>query len=140
MSSLIRELAPQYSQTCESCNTCLTFETEDVSIGEGGLPYIVCPKCGDRVYLDDEAFDLRLTPDSIQYPQHFFNHTGGIDITDKEVNNWVHEIIGTLKTASNDTFEYGVVSNGNTCALGIKDDGKYMVFVMKDYERVDFDA
>lgn len=137
---MIRELAPQYSQTCESCNTCLTFETEDVSIGEGGLSYIVCPKCGDRVCLCDDAFDLQLTPDNIQYPQRFFNYVGGVNIPDSEVNNWVHEIMDDLKMASNDTFEYGVVSSGNTCVLSIKDDGKYIVFVMKDYECVEFDA
>ena len=127
---MIRELAPQHSQTCELCNTCLAFEDEDISIGEGGLPYIVCPKCGNRVYLEDESFDLQLTPDNIQYPQHFFNYVGWVNIPDSEINNWVHEIMDNLKVASNDTFEYGVVSSGNTCVLGVKDDGRYIVFVM----------
>lgn len=135
---MIRELTPQQSQTCELCNTCLTFETEDVSIGEGGISYIVCPKCGERVYLYDDAFDLQLTPDNVQYPQHFFSYMGGEGVSDDMVNDWVHIVMKNLKESKGD-FEYSSTSSVNTCVLGIKDEESYLVFVMKDYECVEFD-
>lgn len=70
---------------CEGCASELEYMKSDMRIGAMGCMYVDCPLCGCDNLLDDNEYNIDLTPDNIEFPIHFWHtskEAGAVDICD----------------------------------------------------------
>lgn len=128
--------------TCPECNNEFKVSDNDErEYGEYGCAFIECPRCGEKVWLEDEE-GLYINEHNIEFPQHFSHSAveeGAVEIGNEWINKEVKDILGRLRnsTDSND-FLYSAI--GNAVVLGFKhDDGNIAIFVAKNYYSFDAD-
>ena len=131
---------------CEHCDSILKVEEVDLTCGALGLMYFRCPVCKRKscIYELDE---IELTKDNIIFPQHFWHHTNGVDISPGDIKKWINDAIDFFRE-NPDAFVY-VTGSGNTSVLvqNYSGDEEYVVSVTKDcyethipYEKEDYVA
>lgn len=108
---------------CEHCCSEFEYEESDIEIGQLGCAYVKCPLCGYENYLEDERYELRLTPNNLEFPKHFYRFC-----KDKD-----------SKEISNESSDYYYAGTGDTLVIVFKMDGdeSYSVIVCKDRYETD---
>ena len=126
---------------CDECRARLTYDEDDIEIGQFGLEQIKCPVCGEILMVGDE--ERKILPN---YPKTFHHFDGkiGHDLTDTEINQHLISVMKTIKHEPN--REYAYCSSDDTAVIGMNM-GSEMVFVvgkkyyedaieMEDWERL----
>lgn len=89
-----------YRVTCNDCGCVFDCEKEDVSTGEYGCPYAICPSCGERAYFDCEEIEKKITLDNLVYPDDFW--VSGKDtayhVSDDEVRGMIKDAVHEATT------------------------------------------
>ena len=121
-----------YRVFCEECGAELEYTAEDTYIGALGGREIICPACGEKVFLE-EPYGVELDSSNIEFPLHFFAPSdSAVDISDIKIQEWVREY---LKRAESDVDEHGYyyTGSGNTMVFVFKYEEEYVVYVTKKY-------
>lgn len=83
--------------TCYNCYSELQYDETDMAMGYGGYMEIVCPLCGGVNALEDNEHNIKLTPDNIEFPVHFWHtckENGAVDICNtKEIREYLRKAI-----------------------------------------------
>ena len=120
-----------YRAKCDECGKWLEYEEEDTYIGALGGRELICPACGERVYVEQpEGIDLNSS--NIEFPKHFMSPDKAKDINDAEIQKWVRECLGR---AESDLEEWGhyYAGSGNTIVFVFKYEDEYDIYVTKKY-------
>lgn len=120
-----------YNTICDECQTELEFEESDTYIGGYGGRELICPECGQKIYIDElEGIDL--DENNIEFPVHFI-HTSdrAININDDEIQKWVRECLNGAKDAPDGGFS--IIASGDTVVIALKFTDVYDIYVAKKY-------
>ncbi len=122
--------------TCIHCGTVAEVNFDEAFMGEYGLYFYVCPKCGKITPLEADLYVNKdeLTIDNITYPVHF--HTvieEDMDISDGEISTIIRDRLKNLRESGNE-IDWSI--NGDTMIFIFKDmdEEEYHVFVGKNFE------
>lgn len=119
-----KECLPEFEITCGNCDSEIGYGEYDIQHGMDG-DYIICPCCGQQIWLDDDES----TPETIDFPSDFYQFT--TKRSDEEINDWIKESIEHLKKDG----DIGWIE-GDALVFAIKDfedDNYARVFVCKNY-------
>ena len=58
---------------CEDCDSELSYEENDLTMGALGCVYLRCPCCGYENVIEDNENVIDLTKDNVEFPTHFFH-------------------------------------------------------------------
>ncbi len=98
--------------TCENCESELEYEKDDIEIGEYGYAFVACPCCGYKNYLEDDRFDINLTINNVEFPNHFVHiskENGAVDVCNNEyVKEYINKAINYFR---NNKEEYDYVGH-----------------------------
>lgn len=125
------EVPKIYHQMCDDCAAELEFEYEDTYEGALGARYVRCPECSREVSID-EIESKALTPETIEFPKHFFEPSG-VDIPNEEIQKWVRNC---LKIAEESKEPYGYFvhqGTSNAVVVLLVYENEYDIIVTKDY-------
>lgn len=126
---------------CESCNSELEYDREDLRIGELGLVILDCPCCGYSNAIENHEDTLILTRDNIVFPDHFYHTSiknGAIDCcTNERIKKYITEAIDYFRR-NKDEFAW-IVSTGNlhVTVFRYEDNEVYEVVVTNDHYHTD---
>ena len=123
----------KYKVKCPTCNSELEFEKEDVLENWQNYKYITCPNCERSVYLNSKNYNkVETILGEIKFPEGFDSSENGVEISDKQINEWVKKAVEHLKKESENSF-YEICS-GDTAVIVLKyEDNTYSVYVCKGY-------
>ena len=123
----------KYKVKCPTCNSELEFEKEDVLENWQNYKYITCPNCERSVYLNSKNYNkVETILGEIKFPEGFDSSENGVEISDKQINEWVKKAVEHLKKESENSF-YEICS-GDTAVIVLKyEDNTYFVYVCKGY-------
>lgn len=111
---------------CESCDSHLTYEKEDVTIGLYGCEGFKCPVCGEFVFLGDR----KAMP---KFPSTFgYYGICAVEISKEKTDAMVQDVVETLKKSKED-FDFAFASTGDTLVVGIKNCDEVSFWVAKNY-------
>jgi DNA-directed RNA polymerase subunit RPC12/RpoP len=121
-----------YRTVCFECEATLEYEESDTYIGALGGRELICPSCGEKIFVDEpEGIDLNSS--NIEFPKHFFAPSDRAkDIDNATIQQWVKE---RLHMAESDTENYGhyLTGSGNTIVFVVKYEDEYSVYVTNKY-------
>lgn len=119
--------------TCEECNSIFEVNNSELKIGHLGLKYCKCPCCGEEIYEEDFG-EIKLTADSVKFPQHYFYFGNGKDFTNEEIDKEVRRMIKSFNPYDDDDF-YRHYSTGNLLITVTKctEENEYHIVVCKNY-------
>lgn len=121
-----------YKIICSDCGAELEYGYEDTYEGYAGYRHIKCPMCGYEVMC--EEFDgVKLNSRNVEFPKHFYHFDDGVDILDREVQDWVRRC---LKQAEETKEPYGYffhTGSGNSMVVLMGYEDEYDIIVAKDY-------
>ena len=123
---------------CENCKDNVFIDKEDKrEYGEYGIPYVRCPICDNKVYLDDEEC-LKINEKNIVFPDHFFQFGGkdSVNINKNETEGWIKDVLGALIKDSELPFYY--IGSGDTIVIGFQDEEEIHIVVGKGYYSFDY--
>lgn len=116
---------------CEHCGSELEVEESDIKYGSYGIGFVTCPCCGKQTNLEDK--ELELSVENLRYPVHYYDVKGGIDIADKEIDEWVKECIKKFDPNNeNDWVRW--TGSGNTMVFVFKMVDEYEIYICKNYQ------
>ena len=125
---------------CESCNYKFSISpNKKRCYGEYGIPYVVCERCNEKIFLYDEDC-LQITPKNIEFPQHFITfgiHNDSVHINDKEIEKWVKETLDYLIKHKDETF-YSYAS-GDSTVIGLSYSDEIRIIVARGYYEFSYD-
>lgn len=127
---MVKVIKMENEVECETCKEILAYEDSDIIYGAFGCGKILCPTCGEWVYLDDKYIEL--TEDNIQYPEHFFKAENAVDLADDEIKEYIKEAIAYLRTHEDEI--YMSISIGNAFIMATRKDDFYNIYVGKNGE------
>ena len=117
--------------SCEICGSELEVEETDMKYGEYGLGYIVCPVCGDSIYID--GIEMKVTPDNMLYPKHFKNFERGVPLSQEETQRYARAAYKALLD-SDLSVDYVYTGTGDTMVIGLKNASEIEIYVAKKYD------
>lgn len=119
---------------CGKCNT--DFKVTDsmkIDYGSFGIPYVVCPYCGNKEVEIEGVEPLELTPQNLCYPKHFYQMSkDAVPITNEEIQRWCREASKHL--LENDEEDYYFRASGDTMVIGFNFADEIQIIVAKKYE------
>lgn len=121
-----------YKTTCDECGAELEYEKGDTYIGAFGGRELICPVCGERVFIDDPC-GIDLDSSNIEFPTHFMPPDDkACDIDNVQIQEWIRKC---LNMAERDTEEhcYYYTGAGDTLVFIFKCADEYDVYVTKKY-------
>lgn len=116
--------------SCEVCGAELEVEETDMKYGEYGLGYIVCPVCGDSVYID--GVEMKVTPDNMLYPKHFKSFEHGVPLSQEETQRYARAAYKALLD-SDLSVDFAHTGAGDTVVIGVKNADGIEIYVAKKY-------
>lgn len=122
---------------CEWCGTTLEIARADLKPGANGVPYVICPECGNKMPVYDDEVFKRITKDNICFPEDFYSFMGGKDITPSEIQEWIAKAVCYFR---NNPEEFGYetgVGDTHVAVFNYPDDKEYHVIVAKGYYDVE---
>lgn len=121
-----------YQVTCEECGSLLEITKNDVVIKDNGCSFYTCPCCNTEQLSEISEFDLDLTIDNINYPQHFYDFTNGADLSDEEI---LDDIKRGYEYCRKNKKDYYYCGSGNSIIFVFRLDGdeEYNIIVCKNY-------
>lgn len=111
--------------TCPNCENLLSYEKEDVEFGYLGCGTIICPECGEKIFITDK----RIMPPT--FPQTFFRFGNSVKISDKDTQKMINEAVDNIKTAK--VGDFYNIATGDTMVIALKYEDGIDVIVAKDY-------
>ena len=123
---IINEVEKEEIRTCLECDTLIGFEDKDIEVGEFGCLYITCPKCKEKVWLDDKK-GLKLTCKNIEYPRHFHFPKNAVPVNDTEIQKEVKKIAKYVPEGS-----FNIFSTGDTLIIGLDFEEEIEIYVCKN--------
>lgn len=121
-----------YRTACDECSAEFEYEESDTHIGAWGGREIVCPVCGETIFVD-EPVGIDLDENNIEFPLHFVSPSDkAVDIDDAKIQEWVREYLRKAKQDSDNSGFY-LTSGGNTVVIVFKFEDEYNVYVTKKY-------
>lgn len=117
--------------SCEVCGAELEVEEADMKYGEYGLGYIVCPVCGDSIYID--GIEMKVTPDNMLYPKHFRSFERGVPLSQEETQKYAREVYKNL-FSSELPVDWACTGTGDTIVIGVKNADEAEIYVAKKYD------
>lgn len=112
--------------SCEHCNSYISVEDSDLTVGEYGLMKFTCPCCGKESYTD---IDIKLTKDNIEFPLHFSDPADAKKVSDSDTTEYVRRAIAYLQ--ENPTERYWYMATGDTFVLALKEEDFIEIEVAK---------
>ena len=126
------ETPKAYKTICADCGAELEYGYEDTYEGYAGYRHIKCPMCEYEIMC--EEFDgVKLNSRNVEFPKHFYHFGNGVDILDREVQDWVRRC---LKQAEEIKEPYGYffhTGSGNSMVVLMGYEDEYDIIVAKDY-------
>lgn len=116
--------------SCEVCGAELEVEETDMKYGEYGLWYIVCPVCGDSVYID--GVEMKVTPDNMLYPKRFKSFEHGVPLSQEETQRYARAAYKALLD-SDLSVDFAHTGAGDTVVIGVKNADGIEIYVAKKY-------
>ena len=128
---------------CDSCGSELEYLPDDIACGTH-FCYVNCPVCGKDIFLDDkkEEHHIPIYPNNGDEDFYFF--TGGVDVTDDEINDRINAMCKEFSALEKGTRERNeflrVYGTGNTVIFAIAiDDGECLeIYVSKYYAEASY--
>lgn len=130
---------PKKEIVCEKCDEKFIVDKEtERDYGEYGIPYVRCPFCDSKVYLDDEEA-LKINDKNIIFPDHFFQFGGkdAVNINRHETEGWVKDVLSALIKDKELPFYY--IGSGDTIVIGFQDEEEIHIVVGKGYYSFDYE-
>lgn len=119
---------------CENCGQNFTVVPEEKrEYGEFGIPYVICPVCNDKAYLEDETC-LAITPENLKYPQHFAQFgvsAGAVHVPDNELEEWAKKALSVL--LKNKEKEFYVTGSGDSIVVGLGYEDEIQIIAARQY-------
>lgn len=119
---------------CENCGQSFTVAPEEKrEYGEFGIPYVICPACNGKSYLEDETC-LTITPENLKYPQHFAQFgvsAGAVHVTDDELEEWAKKALSVL--LENKEKEFYVTGSGDSIVIGLGYEDEIQIIAARQY-------
>lgn len=115
---------------CTKCGSLIRYTEDDTYFSEDktgttGL-CIDCPKCNNVILTKPVKPGL--------YPESFFDFSGGMDIDNFTIQQWVNDCVDAVKH-SDGTMDYAYRGSGNTLVIAYwTDDDEITVMVAKNYK------
>lgn len=119
---------------CKTCRSILQFQESDVEFCSPGGAHVVCPVCGQKVYLPPE-FDRLITLDNVNYPKHFYSSESGVEVANGVIQTWIDEAAEYLRLNPEEAFY--TIKRGNSTLIVLNFEDEYRFIVAQDYEEVD---
>lgn len=127
-----------YRVTCDDCGCVFDCEKEDVSTGEYGCPYAICPSCGERVYFDCEELKKKITLENLVYPDDFC--VSGKDtahhVSEDEVRSMIKDVVH--KAITREEYFYSTERGDRMVMAILRDDNVLSVYVMQPVATTEF--
>lgn len=121
-----------YKVICDECGNELEYEKGDTYIGALGGRELVCPVCGEKVFVDQPE-GIELDSSNIEFPIHFFvPNDDAVDIDNSQIQAWVRECLYKAESDSENWCHY-VTGSGNTMVFVHKYENEYALYVTKKY-------
>lgn len=122
---------------CERCGSVLEVTKGDLKPGASGVPYVICPICGDEVPIFDDEVLKTVTKNNIVFPDDFYDFTNGKDIEPKEIQERIERAISYFRH-NPEGFGYETGTGDTYVAVfNYPDDREYHVVVAKGYYDVE---
>lgn len=119
---------------CENCGQNFTVMPEEKrEYGEFGIPYVICPVCNGKAYLEDETC-LTITPENLKYPQHFAQFgvsAGAVHMPDNELEEWAKKALSVL--LKNKEKEFYVTGSGDSIVVGLGYEDEIQIIAARQY-------
>lgn len=125
---------------CEKCSSELEYTEPDLRMGEFGCNYIDCPICGKDNMLEDNEFNITLSPYNVEFPTHFYHtvadkaHPDVVDLCNTdEIRARIAEGIDYFNENVDASCWTTRCGNLYLAMFNLPDDEEYVVIVSKDY-------
>ena len=119
---------------CENCGQSFNVPSnEEREYGEFGLPYIICPCCNKKCYLEDEKA-LDITPENLKFPEYFTQFgvsEGAVHVKDEDIEKWTKKALDYLLKNQDSHFYH--TGTGDSAVIGLQYDDEIDIVVAKDY-------
>lgn len=119
---------------CEHCGQSFNVSSnEEREYGEFGLPYIICPCCNQKCYLEDEKA-LDITPKNLKFPDYFTQFgvsEGAVHIGDEYIEEWTKKALDYLLKNPDSHFYH--TGTGDSMVIGLQYDDEIDIVVAKNY-------
>ena len=112
---------------CEKCKILVGFEEKEIEVGEFGCKYILCPKCNEKIWLDEEE-GFKITPENIEYPRHFHFPKDAKVISDDKIQEAIRQ---TAQNIGEQDYYIGMCT-GDTMVLGLNFEEELEIYVIKN--------
>ena len=122
---IISETNKEETITCLKCDALIGFEDKDTEVGEFGCLYITCPKCKEKIWLDN---GVKLTYENIEYPRHFHFPENAMPVSDEEIHEAVKNIVKNI----GENYFYIGLETGDSLVFGINWEDGIEIFVCKN--------
>lgn len=120
-----------YNITCHECGAQLEYEESDTYIGANGGRNLICPSCGEELYLD-EPKGIDLDENNINFPVHFYAMGDDVvNIKDCEIQNMVRHCLARIKENPDNSFF--LEGTGDTMVIVLAFEDEYDIYVTKNY-------
>lgn len=126
----MRIIEENKSARCENCKVLVGFEEKEIEVGEFGCKYILCPNCGEKIWLDVET-GIKITADNIEYPRHFHFPKDAKVISDEEIQEAVKRVANNINNIEEGNFYVGLYT-GDTMVLGLNWEDEFEIYVCKN--------
>jgi DNA-directed RNA polymerase subunit RPC12/RpoP len=121
-----------YKVTCDECGAQLEYEKDDTYIGALGGREVICPSCGERVFVE-EPDGIDLNSSNIEFPLHFMPPSNdAMNIGNTQIQEWVREKLSEAERDGEDGDFY-FIGSGNAMVFVFKFTDEYAVYVTKSY-------
>lgn len=118
---------------CAKCGSLICYTEDDTYFSEDKTGTtgicIDCPKCNNVILTKPVKPGL--------YPESFFDFSGGMDIDNSTIQQWIDNCVNTIKN-SNNNIDYTYTGSGNTLVMAYRtDDNVITVIVTKNYKETE---
>lgn len=114
---------------CENCGHHFST-TSPMEIGVYGEYYVECPRCRQRVYLDD---GIDITTDNLKL-EYFSSHEDAKPVEFPEIKAWIDKGIKHLKENPDENYYY--TATGDSFVLVTRDGEEFYVMYSNNYRDV----
>ena len=124
---------------CDNCNERTEVYDHPRKYGYLGMPYIDCPRCGGKAYMEDEE-GIVVDENNIKFPDHFYkfgSDKDSIEIGDEELTVWAKRALKRIKETKGSDFY--IEATGDSCCIGLNFEDEITVIICKGYYEFSFD-